>query len=91
MSEPTPESSAPTAPPEASEDPYVTLLVELDESVQAVKNAARRLKRTAEGMQAVERNVDRILASTRMLEINVSDLLHDPESLTSFDEEDGDE
>ena len=90
MSEPTPESSTPVTPA-APEDPYVTLLVELDESVQAVKNAARRLKRTAEGMQAVERNVDRILASTRMLEINVSDLLHDPESLASFDQEDGEE
>lgn len=90
MSEPTPESSAPVTPA-APEDPYMALLVELDESVQAVKNAARHLKRTAEGMQAVERNVDRILASTRMLEINVSDLLHDPESLASFDEEGGQE
>lgn len=90
MSEPTPEPSAPVAPA-APEDPYAKLLVDLDKSVQAVKNAARRLKRTAEGMQAVERNVDRILASTRMLEINVSDLLHDPESLASFHEEGGQE
>ncbi len=90
MSEPTPESSAPVTPA-APEAPYAKILVELDERVQAVKNAARRLKRTAEGMQAVERNVDRILASTRMLEINVSDLLHDPESLASFDEEVGQE
>ncbi len=84
MSEPTLGSPAPDTPA-ASEASYVDLLVELDESVQAIKSATRRLKRAAGGMQAVERNADRILASTRMLEINVSDLLRDPESLASYE------
>jgi hypothetical protein len=44
------------------------------------------LRRDAAGIQAVERNVDRILASTRMLEINVSDVLRDPAQMASFDE-----
>ncbi len=83
MSEPTPGSSAPNTPA-ASEDPFVDLLMELDESVRAIKSATRRLKRVAGGMQAVERNADRILASTRMLEINVSDLLRDTDGFASF-------
>lgn len=83
--------SASSVPPSASgsspldaDDPYGELLVELDRSVQAIREAALRLKKAAAGMQAVERNTDRILASTRMLEINVSDLLRDPEGLASW-------
>ena len=84
MSAPTAGPSGPDTPA-APEDRYMDLLVELDESVQAIKSAARRLKRAAGGMQAVERNADRILASTRMLEMNVSDLLREPESLASYE------
>lgn len=68
-------------------DPYADLLVELDRSVQAIREAALRLKKAAAGMQAVERNTDRILASTRMLEINVSDLLRDPEGFASWEDD----
>lgn len=42
--------------------------------IKAIKEAADELKALSGGMQAVDRNVDRILASVRMLEINVSDL-----------------
>ena len=62
------------------------LLVDLDANIQAIKAAALQLRRDAEGIQAVERNVDRILASTRMLEINISDVLREPKGLASFDE-----
>lgn len=65
---------------------YERLLVDLDASIQAIKTAAYQLRRDAEGIQAVERNVDRILASTRMLEINVSDVLRDPAGLASYEE-----
>jgi hypothetical protein len=39
-----------------------------------LKDAATELKRISGGIPAVDRNVDRILASIKMLEINVSDL-----------------
>ena len=42
--------------------------------IQLLKQTATELKRISGGIQAVDRNVDRILASIRMLEINVSDV-----------------
>jgi len=48
---------------------------EMAEKVQAIKEAATELQDIAGGIQAVERNVDRILASVKMLEINISDIL----------------
>lgn len=69
--------------------PYAALLVELDESVQAIKEAAFTLKRAAGGVQAVERNADRILASARMLEINVSDLAGRTRTMASWTDDDG--
>jgi len=48
---------------------------ELDRRVQAIKTAARELQDLSAGIQAVDRNADRILASVKMLEINVSDVL----------------
>jgi hypothetical protein len=65
---------------------YDRLLTDLDKNIQAIRTAALQLRRDAEGIQAVERNVDRILASTRMLEINVSDVLRDPATMASYDE-----
>jgi hypothetical protein len=47
----------------------------LDTRIKAIKNAAQELKRLSGGIQAVDRNADRILASVKMLEINISDLL----------------
>jgi hypothetical protein len=48
---------------------------EMAEKVQAIKEAATELKNISGGIQAVDRNVDRILASVKMIEINISDIL----------------
>jgi hypothetical protein len=50
-------------------------LKKLDTRIKAIRKAAQELKRGSRGVQAVERNADRILASVKMLEINISDLL----------------
>jgi len=47
----------------------------LDTRIKTIKKAAAELKTLSGGMQAVDRNVERILASVKMLEINVTDLL----------------
>jgi hypothetical protein len=47
----------------------------LDTRIRAIRNAAQELKKLSGGIQAVDRNADRILASVKMLEINISDLL----------------
>jgi hypothetical protein len=46
----------------------------LDKSLQQMRQIAEELKRKAGRMQAVERNIDRILASIKMLELNISDV-----------------
>jgi hypothetical protein len=51
------------------------LLTKMDEKIQAIKKAALELKELSGGIQAVDRNVGRILTSVKMLEINVSDVL----------------
>ena len=43
--------------------------------IKTIKKAAQELKTLSGGIQAVDRNVERILASVKMLEINVTDLL----------------
>lgn len=47
----------------------------LDTRIKTIKNAAQDLKKLSGGIQAVDRNAERILASVKMLEINISDLL----------------
>ncbi len=47
----------------------------LDTRIRAIKRAAQELKQLSGGIQAIDRNAERILASVKMLEINVSDLL----------------
>jgi hypothetical protein len=47
----------------------------LDTRIKTIKKAAQELKRFSGGIQAVDRNAERILASVKMLEINISDLL----------------
>ena len=44
------------------------------DKIQALKQTAMELKAMSGGIQAVDRNVDRILTSVRMLEINVGEL-----------------
>jgi hypothetical protein len=51
------------------------LVVKMDEKIQAIKKAALELKEISGGIEAVDRNADRILTSAKMLEINVSDVL----------------
>ena len=48
----------------------------IDTRIKAIKKAAQQLKELSGGIQAVDRNAERILASVKMLEINISDLLH---------------
>jgi hypothetical protein len=48
----------------------------LDTRIKAVKKAAQELKKFSKGIQAIDRNADRILASVKMLEINISDLIN---------------
>jgi hypothetical protein len=50
-------------------------LTELDTRVKVIKEAATQLIELSGGIEALRRNADRILASVRMLEIHVSDLL----------------
>lgn len=47
----------------------------IDERIQVIKQAAEELMEMAGQFPALERNTSRILASTKMLELNVSDLL----------------
>jgi hypothetical protein len=47
----------------------------LDARIKTLKKAAQELKKLSGGIQAVDRNADRVLASVKMLEINISDVL----------------
>ncbi len=47
----------------------------LNSRIERIRKAAEELTRLASDFPAVERNARRILASVKMLEINVSDLL----------------
>jgi hypothetical protein len=49
-------------------------IAEMTQKISSIKQASTELKAMSGGIQAVDRNVDRILASVKMLEINVSDL-----------------
>jgi hypothetical protein len=42
--------------------------------IQQMRHNAEDLREKASGIQAVERNLDRILASIKMLELNISDV-----------------
>jgi len=46
----------------------------IDTRIKAIKKAAQELKELSAGMPAVDRNAVRILASVKMLEINISDV-----------------
>jgi len=53
----------------------LTKLKQMDVRIKKIKKAAQELKELSGGIQAVDRNASRILASAKMLEINISDLL----------------
>jgi hypothetical protein len=46
---------------------------EMDDRIRKMRILAEELKELGKGIQAVEKNVDRILASIRVLELNISD------------------
>jgi hypothetical protein len=50
-------------------------LKQMDVRIKKIKKAALELKELSGGIQAVDRNASRILASVKMLEINISDIL----------------
>ncbi len=47
----------------------------IDTRIKTIKKATQELKQLSGGIQAVDRNAERILASVKMLEINISDIL----------------
>ena len=50
-------------------------LKKMDVRIKKIRKAAEELKDLSGGIQAVDRNASRILASVKMLEINVSDII----------------
>ena len=46
----------------------------IDTRIKTTKKAAQELKHLSGGIQAIDRNAERILASVKMLEINISDV-----------------
>ena len=49
-------------------------IAEMVELILRMRQCAEVLNKKDDGIQAVERNVDRILANIKMLELNISDL-----------------
>jgi prefoldin subunit 5 len=47
---------------------------EIDTQIKIIKKATQELKQLSGGIQAIDRNAERILASVKMLEINISDV-----------------
>jgi hypothetical protein len=50
-------------------------LNEVNEKIQLMKKTAEDLNHTGENFPAIARNTARIMASIKMLEINISDLI----------------
>jgi hypothetical protein len=46
----------------------------LDEKIKTLRKTALEIDQLGDGIEAVKRNVVRILASTKMLEINICDV-----------------
>ena len=46
----------------------------ITDKIQALKQTAIELKTMSGGIQAIDRNVDRILASIRVLELNIAEV-----------------
>jgi hypothetical protein len=47
---------------------------EMDGLIQRLRYTAEDLREKSGGIQAVDRNLDRILANVKMLELNISDV-----------------
>ncbi len=50
-------------------------LKEMDRVINEIKKQTEYLQKISGGMQCVDRNCDRILASVKMLEIHISDVV----------------
>ena len=50
-------------------------LKDINKMIEGIEKRAKGLIEKGQGIQAIERNAARILASTKMLKINVSDLI----------------
>ena len=50
-------------------------IVQMSAKVQRIKQIAVELQQSSSGIQAIDKNADRILASVKMLEINISDIV----------------
>jgi hypothetical protein len=48
---------------------------EMGAPIKRLRRLAEELKEKSGGVQAVDRNVDRILANVKMLELNISDVM----------------
>jgi prefoldin subunit 5 len=48
---------------------------EMDALIKRLRRLAEELKQKSGRIQAVDRNVDRILANVKMLELNISDVM----------------
>lgn len=60
---------------------YQADLNEINAKIQLMKQTAQELNRFGEDFPSIARNTSRILASVKMLELNISDLLElDPSS-----------
>jgi hypothetical protein len=55
-------------------------LKKIDKKIRNLKETALELKAMAEDFPALYRNSSRILASIKMLEMNVSDLIEEPKN-----------
>ena len=49
-------------------------LRKIDTRIKTIKKVTQELKQLSGGIQAIDRNAERILASVKMLEINISDV-----------------
>jgi prefoldin subunit 5 len=49
-------------------------LRKIDTRIKTIKKTTQELKQLSSGIQAIDRNAERILASVKMLEINISDV-----------------
>jgi hypothetical protein len=60
---------------------YQADLNEINAKIQLMKKTAQELNRLGEDFPSIARNTSRILASVKMLELNISDLIElDPSS-----------
>ena len=51
------------------------IFLEMDEKIQLIKKTAQDMTKMGEDFPALYRNTQRILASAKMLELNISDIM----------------